>query len=90
MHERISIAPSAHRHRVSDARIRHVIRRCGLRFYDGEMILFLGDDADGNALEVGGFENDDASAVRVVHAMRLRARYRTDYLEALLWRNPSA
>jgi len=42
------------------------------------MLAYLGPDANGIPLEVFGIEidNDD---VLVIHAMKLRARYRDDY-----------
>jgi hypothetical protein len=69
-----------------------VIERCGLRFNvsppsDGrdERILYLGDDADGVALEVMAVELS-GGALYVIHAMPLRERYRSQYEEAKKWR----
>lgn len=73
-------------------RTRHVIERCGLRFRTSppqgatdERILYLGDDADGVALEVMAVELSDGT-LYVIHAMPLRARYRPQYEEAKKWR----
>lgn len=48
-------------------------------------LLYLGDDADGVALEVMAVELEDGSLL-VIHAMRLRERYREQYEEATRWR----
>lgn len=48
-------------------------------------LVFLGDDADGTALEVMAVELDDGSLL-VIHAMALRDRYREQYEEARKWR----
>lgn len=48
-------------------------------------LVFLGDDADGIALEVMAVELDDGSLL-VIHAMALRDRYREQYEEAKKWR----
>ena len=88
-------ARAATKHRISRERSRHVIEHCGLRF-DQEppansaegaspRLVFLGDDADGIALEVMAVELEDASLL-VIHAMPLRDRYREQYKEAKKWR----
>jgi hypothetical protein len=50
-----------------------------------ERILYLGDDADGVALEVMAVELS-GGALYVIHAMPLRERYRPQYEEAKKWR----
>jgi len=50
-----------------------------------ERLLFLGDDADGVALEVMAVELEDGD-LYVIHAMDLRERYRPQYEEAKRWR----
>ena len=50
-----------------------------------ERLLFLGDDADGVALEVMAVELEDGD-LYVIHAMDLRDRYRSQYEEAKRWR----
>lgn len=88
-------ARAATKHRISRERSRHVIEHCGLRF-DQEppgdsaegtspRLVFLGDDADGIALEVMAVELEDGSLL-VIHAMALRDRYREQYEEAKKWR----
>jgi hypothetical protein len=88
-------ARAATKHRISRERSRHVIEHCGLRF-DQEppldspestspRLVFLGDDADGIALEVMAVELEDGSLL-VIHAMALRDRYREQYEEAKRWR----
>jgi hypothetical protein len=88
-------ARAATKHRISRERSRHVIEHCGLRF-DQEppadsvenaspRLVFLGDDADGTALEVMAVELDD-DCLLVIHAMVLRDRYREQYEEAKKWR----
>jgi hypothetical protein len=48
-------------------------------------LVFLGDDADGLALEVMAIALEDGSLL-VIHAMPLRDRYRAQYEEARRWR----
>lgn len=47
--------------------------------------MFLGDDADGVALEVMAVELEDGD-LYVIHAMGLREQYRPQYEEAKRWR----
>ena len=69
-----------------------MIERAGLRFRvpppsggTDERILYLGDDADGVALEVMAVELSGGE-LYVIHAMPLRAKYRPQYEEAKKWR----
>ena len=69
-----------------------MIEHSGLRFRvsppqgaTDERILYLGDDADGVALEVMVVELS-SDAMYVIHAMPLRAKYRPQYEEAKKWR----
>lgn len=88
-------ARSATRHRIARERSRYVIEHCGLRFEqpppagapaDAEpRLVYLGDDADGVALEVMAVELEDGRLL-VIHAMALRDRYREQYEEAKKWR----
>jgi hypothetical protein len=88
-------ARSATKHRISRERSRYVIERCGLRFEQDPpagarasadpRLVYLGDDADGVALEVMGIELEDGGLL-VIHAMPLRDRYREQYKEAKAWR----
>jgi len=79
----IRIRPSARKHGIDDARIRAVIRHAPIALENpvrpGQLI-FLGPDHHGNPLEVIAFE-DDEGVLWVIHAMRLRPRYRSTYLE---------
>jgi hypothetical protein len=50
-----------------------------------ERLVFLGDDADGVALEVMAVELEGGD-LYVIHAMDLRERYRPQYEEAKRWR----
>ncbi len=50
-----------------------------------ERLLFLGDYESGIALEVMAVELQDED-LYVIHAMRLRDRYRAEYEEAKRWR----
>jgi len=45
----------------------------------------LGDDADGNELEVMAVEGPTGELI-VIHAMELRDRYSVQYREAKRWR----
>jgi hypothetical protein len=47
--------------------------------------VYLGDDADGLALEVMAVELSSGDLL-VIHAMPLRKKYRRDYQEAKRWR----
>ena len=88
-------ARAATKHRISRERSRYVIDHCGLRFEQeppadarasaSPRLVFLGDDADGVALEVMAVELEDESLL-VIHAMPLRGRYRDQYEEAKRWR----
>jgi hypothetical protein len=88
-------ARSATKHRIARARSRYIIEHCGLRFEQvppagapagaEPRLVFLGDDADGVALEVIAVELEDGSLL-VIHSMRLRERYREQYEEAGRWR----
>jgi hypothetical protein len=68
-----------------------VIGHCGLRFRirdpsgRDDRFLYLGDDEDGVELEVMAVDLDDGDLL-VIHAMRMRARYRNMYEEAKRWR----
>lgn len=48
-------------------------------------LLYLGDDANGVALEVMAVELEDGS-IYVIHAMPLRERYAAEYEEVKRWR----
>lgn len=68
-----------------------MIEHCGLRFRipdptgRDDRLLFLGDDEDGTELEVMAVELDGGDLF-VLHAMRMRDRYREKYEEAKRWR----
>ena len=73
--------------------MRHVLERAGLYFVrpaepperPDDALLFLGDDVDGEPIEVVGVELDDGR-LRVIHAMPMRESYRDLYVEARKWR----
>jgi len=87
----VRFARSATRHRVSKDSIRHVITHYSVRFEEpapaehGEVpdtrVVFLGDDAQGQALEVMAVEMPGGDLL-VIHAMSLRNKYRQRYEEA--------
>jgi hypothetical protein len=87
-------ARSATKHLISRARSRYVIEHCGLRFEQSPPVgapggadprlVYLGDDAQGVALEVMAIELEDGSLL-FIHAMPLRDRYREQYEEAKKW-----
>jgi hypothetical protein len=69
-----------------------VIAHCGLRFrvpaplgQADDRLVYLGDDAQGVPLEVMAVEVAPGELL-VIHAMPLRAKYVTEYREALRWR----
>lgn len=79
----IRIHGAALRHRVSEERIRHVIRECPYPLYSDEpgeedLVIYLGADPNGVLLEVMAveLENDD---LLVIHAMKMRHRYDDDF-----------
>ncbi len=87
-------ARSATKHRITRRRSRYVVEHCGLRFEQppggapagaDRRLVYLGDDADGIALEVMAIELEDGSLL-VIHAMKLRDAYREQYEEAKRWR----
>jgi hypothetical protein len=89
-------ARAATKHRISRERSRYVIEHCGLRFEReppidspaaaSSRLVFLGDDAEGIALEVMAVELEGDESLLVIHAMPLRERYRKQYEEAMKWR----
>ncbi len=81
---RIRFARSASRHRIARERSTYVIAHCGLPQEDEGVILYLGDDWNGVPLEVAAVER--GGDLVVVHAMRLRPKFRDLYVEALPWR----
>jgi hypothetical protein len=91
----VRFARSATKHRISKERIRYVISHCGLAFEEpapardaealDDRLVILGDDANGKALEVMAVEGSKGELV-VIHAMRLREKYKTQYAEAKQWR----
>jgi hypothetical protein len=84
-------ARSAARHRIARSRTIYVMERCG-KFYAlppepgrrDERLLFLGDDPSGNRLEVMAVELAKRKLL-VIHSMKMRPRYLSQYLEARLW-----
>jgi len=88
-------ARSATKHRISRERSRYIVEQCGLWFEQepptkapvgaSPRFVFLGDDAEGVALEVMAVELE-GEGLMVIHAMPLRDRYREQYEEAKKWR----
>jgi hypothetical protein len=88
----IRFARSASRHGISHERSRFVVERCSCPLYssdpdDADLIVFLGPDRRGVALEVVALEvvarNVADGAVLVIHAMKLRRAYRADYARVM-------
>lgn len=92
---RIAYTRAATRHRVAKESIRHVISHCGVPFEEDPpetgsevrdvRLVYIGDDAAGVALEVIAVEVSDGELL-VIHAMRLRSKYKQRYEEAKRWR----
>ena len=85
-------ARAATKHRVRRQRSQYVIEHCGLRFrvpppagQVDERLIYLGDDADGLALDVMAVELGP-DELYVIHAMPLRKQYRAPYEQAKRWR----
>lgn len=79
----IRFARSAIRHGISQTRARHVVENCRCPLYsaeigDEDLVILLGPDLNGVPLEVMGVELADGHLL-VVHAMKLRPKYRDDY-----------
>jgi hypothetical protein len=93
----IEIAESARKHGIQDDQMRYVVEHCGLAFDQpaprdapGESrLVFLGDDEHGVPLEIVAVA-DRTGDLRVIHAMKLRPKYQTEYDEALPWRKLSS
>ena len=85
-------ARSATRHRVSRLRSRFVIDHAGVVFIQpaappdrpDPRLVWLGDDADGEALEVMAALTREGD-VLVLHSMPLRDEFRPMYEEATRW-----
>ncbi len=83
----IWFSSSASRHGVSHERSRFVVEHCTCPLYpsdpeDEDLVVFLGPDSHGVALEVVGLELADGD-VLVIHAMKLRRKYRDDYARVM-------
>jgi len=84
---------ASRKHRLTRGQVRHVVEHAGLVFVPeavaperpDEALLFVGDDAEGVALEVVAVELADGR-LRVIHAMTTRTGYRELYEEAKAWR----
>jgi hypothetical protein len=77
---------SAFRHGISRVRVQYVVEHCACPLYpppdEDELVVFLGTDQDGVPLEVIGVELADGDLL-VIHAMKLRARYRADFVRVM-------
>lgn len=67
------ILPSARRHGVGDAAIRHALAHPVDFHTDDDLTMVIGPDPEGQLLEVGVVEADDALVV--IHAMPARPKY---------------
>ncbi len=81
----IRLAPSAARHGIGQDRARFVVEHCPWPLYpptsdeaNQDVVFFLWADDHGIPLEVVGIELADGDLL-VIHAMRMRRRYRDDY-----------
>lgn len=87
----LRFADSSHRHGISRERIRYVIKHCRSPLYpadsEDDEVLFLGDDEHFVPLEVMAVELDDGDLL-VIHAMKLRRKYREAYEERTAWPRP--
>lgn len=85
---KISFTRSATKHRVPRAVSVRIVHEASVRFRpkpgsgrSGPRILFLGDDDQGNPVEVIAAEDGPIDLI-VNHAMPMRERYRREYEEA--------
>ena len=79
----IRFTRSARKHRVGRARVVYVVEHpCvvvrQIRPDEREVVMFLGDDDTGRALEVGAVEVSE-DLLLVIHAMDLRDKFRGPY-----------
>jgi len=87
----VRFARSATGHRVSKDSIRYVLANYSVQFEESPpagkpgarsvRLVYLGDDAKGQALEVMAINLSDGDLL-VIHAMALRDKYRQQYQEA--------
>jgi hypothetical protein len=85
----IRFSRSASRHGISQARARHVVEHCPCPLCapdegDEDLIAFLGPDGRGIPVEVIAVELADGDLL-VIHAMKLRLKYRDDYARVMSW-----
>jgi len=86
-------ARSARKHGISQVRTRHVLAHAGLIYIQRavppgrplDQLVYLGDDAQGLAMEVMAVELSNGDLL-VIHSMLLRPKYATQYQEARRWR----
>jgi hypothetical protein len=87
---RVQFARSATRHRITKNSIQHVIANYHLRFEEpppdgararSPRTVYLGDDQDGQALEIMAVQGNQGELL-VIHAMKMREKYRRRYEEA--------
>lgn len=96
---RLSWTAAARRHRIAPPDTRFVVEHCGLVFLQpapagspvpDDGLVYLGDDASGRPLEVVGVDLETGPGgeqhLRVIHAIELRDKYRSQYEEARKWR----
>ncbi len=83
----VSFTRSASRHGISQLRALYVLMHHVWAFDVGEgMTLYVGPDREGVDLEVGAVELR-SGATCIVHAMKLRRQFRTEYTRRLQsWR----
>jgi len=83
----IRFSRSASQHGVSHERSRYVVEHCTCPLYprdpgDEDLVVFLGPDDHGIALEVIGVELAEGNLL-VIHAMKVRRRYLEDYARVM-------
>ena len=89
----IRFARSATKHRISRDRSRFVVENAVVLIRlppqpgsssPEQRTLFLGNDSNGNAIEVVALETAEGP-ILVIHAMKLRKKHREKYEEAMKW-----
>jgi hypothetical protein len=86
---RFFFARSAGRHGIDPERAGYVIEHCPAPLYASgpgrqDVIQFLGPDQHGVPLEVAAVELADGDLL-VIHAMRLRRAYASNYEKVMRW-----
>ena len=83
--DKVYFARSARKHKISRVRARYVLAHYVWVFdLEDDMTLHVGPDEQGIVLEVGTVPGRNGGTC-VIHAMKLRPGFRTEYRNRLPW-----